>query len=369
MYRESYSNEEPLGSVPDESAKQSVEVSTLNRADLEELEANLERLPVEHYYKVRDVLKKVREFPSTFDRKERHFPTLLMMHALSNSGSERVCKCRPRPKGSEADRWRVNPLRPCNEHDFCPACSYRRGITLCNSFLRSYERVPKWSHVTISMKTPPFAEIDLSESDEPRPPERAEFFWKAIRSALRGLFKEGLLEGAIVRDELAVLQFVPLKYSPHTHALVAGADFKSEDFVAHFREAAVAEGLSPESPLEVDIREVEDQRDFLGLLKYFSKPIPVHDAYTRAWNAAGFDRDNMFALHNQVELFLDHHEQATAGHRSLAYIGRCWPTAKHSLKTPGALHWKHESEVRETIESLQSQPIDFDKIDREMEEL
>ena len=137
-----------------------------------------------------------------------------------------------------------------------------------------------WGFLTISFH----GNLRYSTTDSP-----AQWwsYWDAASECLRGLRKDGCIQGAIVREELSINSIAPIRVLPHVHAIVSYPDITSTVIDALIFDVHHAlEASGEDNPLHpsIDFKPLVAEADFHRVWEYVYKPTLFYSAYDAKWD-------------------------------------------------------------------------------------
>jgi hypothetical protein len=175
----------------------------------------------------------------------------------------------------------------------------------------------QWAFLTCSFGKAPSA--------YPEEKDRCDLYWGAGRHAIKELREDELIRGAIVRQELALTRFLPLKIRPHTHALVETHDRLDEEDIANRMHAYCDKemgAINPRWSPRVKVEAIETEEAFKKIINYLYKPIRITYAYHQAWMR--YVESNPIRaekLNVEVNDFFAAYAVLTWGTRQVTYLG------------------------------------------------
>lgn len=305
----------------------------LNRADLGELWRYRRTVltPVQGDM-LRVVQAKIDRQPEKFGRERQRYDQMAGLVLMSNwHRAIDFCTCMDQ---EARKRYRImtdkRPVRNCGLWRICAHCAWRREFDLQKRFLTTFN-AGMWSWLTPSFTgNLPMLSCYLNPNHPFVSHADLHTYFQAIRFAVKTMYHEGRIRGAILTDDLHLesLHPVPL-VTPHAHILVLTAEPLTQDDLDHFKALMVRHrgliwdlvsggkddpgwsrydqkrqmvekgllktkprkppfvmvpdsSLKVELPISLDLQPVPTQKDFEAVLGYPAKPVDLVGAYVKA---------------------------------------------------------------------------------------
>lgn len=245
----------------------------LNHASLSELLEHQTLLPFEKDRNV-GVLNYKRTNQALKYSYEGYFAQCGLMTLLEQNLATQVCMC-----GIKSRKvCGTNPTGLCNRLRFCHTCAARAARRTLQTFQPRFHH-HQWGFLTISYN----GQIPLtyhSGSDW-------WLYWDAARTALKRLVDTAGVNGAIVREELAIPHLSPTTALPHVHAIVPTSELSPEAFerirnwVWGYRDDL---GMGVELEPSIDFHPITTEDEFERHVYYLHKPHDLVSPYATRWD-------------------------------------------------------------------------------------
>jgi hypothetical protein len=296
-----------LPGSPTEETKDLIASHSLNRSDVEEVEANLESLDGNQRAYWGGVKGKLVYHANKF--RDPDYLTRSSMLILSSWPSiQRFAYC-CRPTA-------VNRSGVCKNHEFCPYCNYLRRQDILREYVPAFGKASSWFFLTLSFSGAlPF--------DGPVNAHKCVLYWDVCKQVLQHSIKARTLQGAFWSEELAILNFLPLTVMPHVHAVVV-ADHMDEDIIKEMEDKASELLAGEENPMRPDFvfKTIATQRSLYDRLRYSLKPMDIIHPYQNAWpTAEENNRANAPTLNSELRELLTGYPLITYRRPSVARKG------------------------------------------------
>ena len=284
----------------------------------------------------------------------------------------------------------------------CDHCAWRREMDAQNRFLHTFKPDRVWA-VTVSFR----GHLSLHPGqhhpirDFPATHADVIVYWDAILHAARSMFDEGLIEGAMLKEELHILQLLPVPLVlPHAHLTIwaerftdpetarmswliqnyrghypdfnqqtimderrksyaeAMDRFKSKKIKTKPRKPAYPQTEDPTAtidlPLSIKVDPLLAQADLAGVLGYPFKPCNLAEVYQRERLRLieTNQRHWLGALAESVEEVIFAHEFIISPRRQPQYIGGCNPTRRNHYFGHAGTEVRNEAHQEATKELL-----------------
>lgn len=233
--------------------------------------------------------------------------------------------------------WRRSRYNKSGRCDLWPVC-YRCALYRQNLYLRRY--LPSfhrghWRFVTISFKGT--IEFTSNNTDAVVP------YWNAGSRAIRNLVNKGEIDGAFWVEEIAVINFLPLRVQPHAHAIV-DSELSIARLTALFRKASRIR-RSPRPP-SIDVQELGTAKQLGHQIQYLVKPINLYGRYREVFD--NFGRRNARELNNELYDFVHGFPEAAKGRRKIDSRGTLDPRSPRFI----GIKENRLSRQREVVERI-----------------
>ena len=245
---------------------------TLNYSDLGDLLINYNTLPTHIQHKVRSISDKLRTKASDFWY-EGYYPQTTLISLVESNVSQSVCRCGFKPGRS------VSSPGLCHKPRLCLKCASLEARKSLNVFKPNFHN-HSWGFLTISFHG------DLPYSSTVSPAEWWRY-WDATVHGVRQLNKAGYIQGAILREEIAINSIAPIRVLPHLHAIVSSPDVSDgviDELGFDVYSYLDAQGEGVELLPSIRIQPLLTEDDFERVWFYIYKPTLFYDAYLAKWN-------------------------------------------------------------------------------------
>jgi hypothetical protein len=295
----------------------------LNRVLFPELEANANRIP-EEFRLLQLIRRKLERYPESFAE------SITRQRNYDYQANASLAVLSHFPQATELSLCRLRrfgrPNVPCGVTEFCPYCDWIQGQELRIQYVPQFDQATWW-FVTLSYENPDLA-FKL---------HNFELHWEACRQALTQLVEVGRAEGALWVEEVAVLQFLPLRIIPHAHAVVVADDLTQEDkaLLAQRMRGAVVKGRRLGCEPNIQARRISNEKDLNYTLGYMAKPIEIATPYAAAWQVHVADHPVLaYRLNEEATTFCEGLLEATFDRDRFRRIGRLHQAHGRKLTTP-----------------------------------
>ena len=314
---------------------------SLNRADLVEVEAHWELLdPLQQRF-LNGVHDKVGIHPQRFS--DPNYLPCSSMLILSNWPSiQRYAYC-CKPNA-------FNRSGLCKQHEFCPYCSYLIRQNLLREYVPSFSQVSGWYFLTLSFSgSLPF--------DGPANAHSCLRYWDVGKHVLRHATDTRSIQGVFWREELAILNFLPLTVMPHVHAVVV-ADHLDGDNIKEMQDHATELLGTTGHPMvpDFEFEPITSQRSLLDRLRYTMKTMDIVRPYQNAWPRAEENhRARARDLNSELRDLVTGYPWITYQRRHVARKGLLHPNHPGYVGVPLA----DRDDYRELVDEVASREVEY----------
>lgn len=199
----------------------------------------------------------------------------------------------------------------CDQWHLCSRCAFRRFKDINKRYSTVFNQTHLF-HLTCSFNEG----IPFGSTNSLLPHD----YWNGIASSVKAMVEEGWVNGAYLVHELSIRSLIPLMVVPHSHIVLSG-DRISQEFIPTLTEKLLQ---NPAIELEpsLDIRLIENQRDFSNVLKYQTEAIDLKEAYDSSWlKHITEDRKGIIKVNHSMKEFLDAYSAAVYGFERPVYFG------------------------------------------------
>lgn len=193
--------------------------------------------------------------------------------------------------------WADGRPKYCQEHRYCERCAYEKSRRIYNKYITAWRADGVyWYHVTYAFKN----NLSLKNTTKEEYLGR----WKEADDYFRQLYKDGVISGAIVTNELSIAGMAEQQLFPHTHAVVISdnPELTLEDIGGN---------------VDLHIRAIDTEQYMLNCVKYPIKAINLKKTYTEELPNYPAETINI-----GVEMILARTTSWEKGHKKIKYIGR-----------------------------------------------
>lgn len=232
----------------------------------------------------------------------RYFDNLIPIIASNYQRADKILGC-----GFDK-KWKKFP---CDQWAFCSKCAYMRGVNASRMFEGTFGQ-DSFYHVTLGFDGDiPFDETSSME---------ARAYWKMNEAAIKFLLDAGVIHGAYMAHEIKIRSFLPLRVNPHTHVVVAAAEFPDEVAAALEEMIGGAKGVKLQPSIAV--KQIDTQSYHDKCLRYLTKELDLQAPYSSAW-VKHCEKDRRMApeLNREMRVFLDAQAAAFGGMNRVVYMG------------------------------------------------
>ncbi len=267
-----------------------------------EITDNLSLFDEDQRHLVRSIVQKQDHYPEGFE-KGNYFQSIYPIIASGYTEAEQIVFCGARCSYGG---------RPCRRWQLCSRCAYYRGSRAFQRYGVAFAKTT-FAHLTCSFDGS--MPLDVTNSSD------LQSYWKGNECAIRQALADGLIDGAYIVHELAILSFLPLRVLPHSHVLISGDPLTVErqDAIAEY--IADAEGVELEPSLQA--RTLNTKKDFDFVIRYQTKAIKLKEPYDTALTRNG--RHRIRELNLEMKNFLDAFSAATVRFPKIVRIGNLHP--------------------------------------------
>jgi len=203
-----------------------------------------------------------------------YFEQCSLIAMLDQSVARTICFCGLKPSQCHC----TNPTGLCNKPRLCWPCSHRNARKTIKTFGPNFYQ-HQWGFLTISYHgSLPLHHLSGSEWW---------LHWDAAKSALKRLVETKNVDGAMWREELAILSLLPTTVLPHLHAILptdclsgAAIECLTSWTMGHRDDIGNGIQLAP----SIDFKPLATQDDFDRVAHYLHKPIDLVTPYQSRWN-------------------------------------------------------------------------------------
>ena len=281
---------------------------TLNYSDLNGLLLNINMLPVHIQSKVRTIADKVRTQPDDFWY-DGYYPQTSLISLSESKISQSVCRC-----GFKPGRNFTSPGL-CHKPRLCLKCARIEARSSLDVFKPHFDQ-HSWGFLTVSFH----GNLAYSPTTSPAQWWR---YWDASSMSVRNLRKFGHIQGAIIREELAINAIAPIRIIPHVHAIVSYPDITQsvQDELA-FDVYSALENAGEDAPLHpsVHFEPLLTEMDFVRVWHYIYKPTLFYSAYEAKWNDDATPHAKN-CLNQSMRTAIDAAIHIPSGRRQTHYLG------------------------------------------------
>ena len=291
---------------------------TLNYSDLGQLVSNINSLPPHIQHKVRTIADKQRIKSNDFWY-DGYYPQTTLISLSESKISQSVCRCGFKPRSSFASPGLCHKPRLCLK---CARLEARKSLKV----FRPLFGLHRWGFLTISFHNNLLYSRTVSTTQWLR-------YWDAASASVTNLRKQGFIQGAIVREELAINSIAPMRVLPHIHAIVSYPDIT--DSVKYTLASDVNSALQAageDAPLipSIHFGALSTEEDFVRTWEYIYKPTLFYEAYSAKWDDEAMPRAKKClnrSIHEAVEAAI----HIPHGRRQIRYLGNMRSGTRHFI--------------------------------------
>lgn len=322
----------------------------LNRASLNELEANLYILTPSQQDLLLTTRNRIEMYPQRFARAEQQYAETAGI-VLMSEYERRKDYCLCAVCGRACKLWKI-----------CSACCHRKRMTILKKFLPVFYR-GNFFFLTASFG-------DYLAFDEPGY-ALWDVHWAAIEFAVRTMLDDGYFEGAFVFETIHFQSFYPAPLVlPHDHIIVVAEDLSADtlnifrervrEFNGHVYSRSKRSYLLPapenrESiavPVNTCTYHIDAIEDAANIFGYLVQPVDVATPYLSDWTRHVVnDRRKAIVLNQNLDEVFAGWEMFSRDRDGHFYRGRLHHSSGDFLGIPKKTREtkRHDREVRELL--------------------
>ena len=291
----------------------------LDRSNMGQLYAHLELFDHSQRSSLRTITRKQQLHPQRYRHDYlAHSSILLLSPGWSSATRYGLCSV---PN-------QINRSGQCKLHKFCPYCAWLEQRKVMARYVNSFHQT-NWFWLTITFHGDLSMDSCGSYYDLPG-------YWDAGQSALRHIYKDDLIDGAFVAEELAVNRIAPSHTLPHLHSVIA-ADELTEETIETLRistNSALDAAFGPDHLLaKIHVRPITSQHSLVCHLQYAVKPISIVRSYRAALDRIGTDPITATQINSQTTDLVLGYSEASKCRQRLVSIGSLDSKAKTFIGT------------------------------------
>lgn len=285
---------------------QPITLNTLNHTDLNDLNTHPDLLyPGQHAYL------------NILELRLLHSPAILhpmisgngtVLISTRSTYTQKFCFCGRRTPQNRSGR--------CNLWTLCPRCSFLRQRNYLCRYLPSFHQ-GHWRFATLSYT----GHLEFNSASS----ENALHLWDSAKTAILQIIENQDVSGAFWVEEIAILDFLPLRVIPHVHAIL-----DSELTPRRLRECFL-ESMRSQNPLlppTVNVQGIPSAKSLGQRLQYLVKPINLYRRYRERWDAM---RINARQLNLELSDFIHGYREITQFRHRIHVRGTLDPRSRKSF--------------------------------------